>query len=61
MDSTLLIIITGIVALAAGFGIAKMLEKNNVSNLVRNAKKLFKNCSTEFAARKKNFALLKNA
>lgn len=39
MDSTLLIIIIGIVGIAAGFGIAKYLEKNNVSNLIKNAKK----------------------
>jgi ribonuclease Y len=39
MDSTLLIIITGIVGIAAGFAIAKYLEKNNVSNMVKNAKK----------------------
>ncbi|CAM3419992.1 Ribonuclease Y [Flavobacterium longum] len=39
MDSTLLIIIIGIVGAAAGFGIAKYLEKSNVSNLIKNAKK----------------------
>lgn len=38
MDTTLLIII-GIVGLAAGFGIAKVLEKKNVSGLIASAKK----------------------
>ena len=39
MDSTLLIIIIGIVGAAVGFGIAKYLEKNNVSSLIKSAKK----------------------
>jgi ribonuclease Y len=39
MDSTLLVIIAGIVGLAAGFAIAKLIEKSNVSNLIKNAKK----------------------
>ncbi len=39
MDSNLLVIIMGIVGLAVGFGIAKFIEKSNVSNLLRNAKK----------------------
>jgi len=39
MDNTLLIIIIGIVGAAVGFGIAKYLEKNNVSNLIKNARK----------------------
>jgi ribonucrease Y len=39
MDNTLLIIIIGIVGAAVGFGIAKYLEKSNVSNLIKNAKK----------------------
>ncbi len=38
MDITVLIII-GIVGLAAGFGIAKVLEKKNVSGLIASAKK----------------------
>src|SRR6476661_307302 len=36
---TLIIIISGIVGLAAGFAISKIMEKNNVSNLIKNAKK----------------------
>ncbi len=39
MDSNLLLIVMGIVGLAVGFGIAKFIEKSNVSNLLRNAKK----------------------
>jgi len=39
MDSTLIIIISGIVGIAAGFAIAKVMEKSNVSNLIKNAKK----------------------
>lgn len=39
MDSTLIIIISGIVGVAAGFAIAKIMEKSNVSNLIKNAKK----------------------
>jgi len=39
MDSTLLLIIAGIVGIAAGFAIAKVIEKSNVSNLIKNAKK----------------------
>ena len=39
MDNTLLIIIIGIVGAAVGFGVAKYLEKNNVSSLIKNAKK----------------------
>ena len=39
MDSTLLIIITGIIALAGGFIIAKIMEKSNVSGMVESAKK----------------------
>ena len=38
MDYTY-IIITGIVAIIVGFAIAKFIEKSNVSNLVKNAKK----------------------
>jgi len=39
MDSTLIIVIVGIVGLAGGFLIAKMMEKSNVSNLIKNARK----------------------
>lgn len=50
MDSTLIIIISGIAGIAGGFIIAKMLEKSNVSNLVQNAKKRsgfnFKRCKS---------------
>ncbi len=35
----LIILIAAIVGIAVGFGIAKILEKNNVSNLLKNAKK----------------------
>ncbi|MGG7035495.1 MAG: ribonuclease Y [Flavobacterium sp.] len=39
MDSTLIIILSGIIGTAAGFAIAKFLEKSNVSTLIKNAKK----------------------
>lgn len=39
MDSTLLVIITGIVCVGIGFAIAKVIEKSNVSTLIKNAKK----------------------
>ena len=39
MSTTLLIIIAVIAGIAGGFAIAKMLEKSNVSNLIKNAKK----------------------
>ena len=39
MDTTLILIISAIVGLAGGFIIAKMMEKNNVSGLLENAKK----------------------
>ncbi len=39
MDSTLIILISGIVGISGGFIIAKMIEKSNVSNLIKNAKK----------------------
>ncbi|MEM0576422.1 ribonuclease Y [Flavobacterium polysaccharolyticum] len=39
MDSTLLIIVSGIIGIAVGFGIAKIIEKSNISNLIKNAKK----------------------
>ena len=39
MDSTLFIIIASIAGIIAGFGIAKFIEKSNISNLIKNAKK----------------------
>ena len=39
MDSTILIVIMGVVGVIVGFGIAKFIEKANVSNLIKNAKK----------------------
>lgn len=39
MDSTLVIIISGIVGIAVGFAVAKIMERSNVSNLIKNAKK----------------------
>ena len=39
MDSTLVIIIAGIAGVAIGFAISKFIEKSNVSNLIKNAKK----------------------
>ncbi|AOZ98233.1 MULTISPECIES: ribonuclease Y [Flavobacterium] len=35
----LTIIISGIIGIAIGFGIAKIIEKSNISNLIKNAKK----------------------
>jgi ribonuclease Y len=39
MDNILTIIITGIIGIVAGFGIAKLIEKSNISNLIKNSKK----------------------
>jgi ribonucrease Y len=39
MDPILIIVISAIAGVAGGFAIAKFMEKNNVSNLVKNAKK----------------------
>jgi ribonucrease Y len=39
MDNLVLIIISAIAGIAGGFAIAKMIEKSNVSNLIKNAKK----------------------
>ncbi len=39
MDNTLIVIVTGIIALAAGFIVAKIMEKNSSSSLAENAKK----------------------
>ena len=38
MDITF-ILITAIIGIGGGFGIAKFLEKSNVSNMIKNAKK----------------------
>jgi ribonuclease Y len=39
MDNIVTIIITGIVGIIAGFAIAKIIEKSNISNLIKSAKK----------------------
>jgi ribonuclease Y len=39
MDNIVTIIITGIVGIVAGFAIAKIIEKSNISNLIKSAKK----------------------
>jgi ribonuclease Y len=39
MDSNLIIVFAGILGVAGGFFVAKMMEKSNVSNLIKNAKK----------------------
>lgn len=39
MDHTIIIIGIGITGISIGFIIAKILEKNNISNLIKNAKK----------------------
>ncbi len=39
MDPNLIIVFTGLISIAGGFGVAKMLEKSNVSNMLKNAKK----------------------
>ncbi|MEH6407765.1 MAG: Rnase Y domain-containing protein, partial [Leeuwenhoekiella sp.] len=38
MEHTVLLFIVGVIALAIGFLIAKLLEKNNASQLVKNAR-----------------------
>lgn len=57
MDITLIIII-GIIGATAGFGAAKFLEKKNVSNLIKNAKKeagsILKSAQTEAESIKKD-------
>ena len=62
MDSTLLVIIAGIVGLASGFAIAKVIEKSNVSNLIKNAKKeatsILKDAKVEAENIKKNLPLI---
>ncbi|PQB04283.1 ribonuclease Y [Aureitalea marina] len=58
MDNIITIVIVGVVALIAGFLIAKMLEKNNASQVVRSAKKesnaILKEANTEAEAIKKD-------
>ena len=39
MDNTIIIFIAAVVGIAGGFAIAKMMEKSNVSKMVKNAKK----------------------
>lgn len=39
MDNILTIIISGIIGIAGGFGIAKLIEKSNISNLIKTQKK----------------------
>lgn len=47
MDTTILLIIVGIVALIIGFLIAKLLERNNASQVVKNANKNAQNIVKE--------------
>ncbi|WP_299679989.1 ribonuclease Y [uncultured Dokdonia sp.] len=47
MDTTILLIIVGIVALIIGFFIAKLLERNNASQVVKNASKSAQNIIKE--------------
>ena len=58
MESTLIIIIGIVAGLAMGFAIAKFLEKSNVSNLIKNAKKeagsILRDAKSEAEAEKKN-------
>ena len=39
MDNLITILITGFAGIAGGFGIAKIIEKSNISNLIKSAKK----------------------
>lgn len=58
MDNTLILIISAIIGILVGFAIAKFLEKSNVSNLVKNAKKeaasILKDAKTEGESIKKD-------
>lgn len=58
MDNTLILIISAIIGILIGFAIAKFLEKSNVSNLVKNAKKeaasILKDAKTEGESIKKD-------
>jgi len=57
MDNILILIIIGVVGLAIGFLIAKMLERNNASQVIKNAKKsssaILKEANAEAEAIKK--------
>ncbi|WP_306353881.1 ribonuclease Y [Flavobacterium sp. '19STA2R22 D10 B1'] len=58
MDSTLIIIIASIAGILIGFIIAKIIEKSNVSNLIKNAKKeaasILKDAKSEAETAKKD-------
>ncbi|RMA64158.1 ribonuclease Y [Ulvibacter antarcticus] len=58
MDNIVILIIVGIAGLAVGFAIAKYLEKNNASQLIKSAKKnaasLLKEANTEAESVKKD-------
>jgi ribonuclease Y len=58
MDNTLILIVSAIIGILIGFAIAKFLEKSNVSNLVKNAKKeaasILKDAKTEGESIKKD-------
>ncbi|RDK85358.1 ribonuclease Y [Marinirhabdus gelatinilytica] len=58
MDNTIIVIIAAVVGIAVGFIIAKILERNNSSQLIKNAKKsaqgILKEAKTEGEAIKKD-------
>ena len=39
MDPILIAVFTGLISIAGGFGLAKVFEKSNASNMLKNAKK----------------------